>query len=106
MAVEWTRRGRAAINWFIPRSAGKTGVLAPAPNQLWNWEITKLLGPAKWTYFYLHFIFEIYSRYVAGWIIAHRESCAKQLCADTCDKQHIKRNELTIHAGRGSSMTS
>ena len=106
MAVEWTRRGRAAINWFIPRSAGKTEVLAPAPNQIWNWEITKCLGAATLTYFYLHFIHDSYSRYVAGWMIAHRGCCAQQLFADTCDKRNIKGNEPTIHAGRGSSMTS
>jgi len=82
--------------------------LASAPNQLWSWDITKLLGPAKWTYFYLYVILDVYSRYVVGWMIAHRESAelAKQLLADTCAKQNVKENELTIHADNGSSMTS
>jgi len=86
----------------------KPELLASAPNQLWSWDITKLLGPAKWTYFYLYVILDVYSRYVVGWMIAHRESAelATQLFADTCAKQNIKENELTIHADRGSSMTS
>ena len=86
----------------------KPELLASAPNQLWSWDITKLLGPAKWTYFYLYVILDVYSRYVVGWMVAHRESAelAKQLFADTCAKQNIKENELTIHADRGSSMTS
>jgi putative transposase len=86
----------------------KPELLASAPNQLWSWDITKLLGPAKWTYFYLYVILDVYSRYVVGWMIAPRESAelAKQLFADTCTKQNIKENELTIHADRGSSMTS
>jgi putative transposase len=86
----------------------KPELLASAPNQLWSWDITKLLGPAKWTYFYLYVILDVYSRYVVGWMIAPRESAelAKQLFADTCTKQNIKENQLTIHADRGSSMTS
>jgi putative transposase len=83
-------------------------LLASAPNQLWSWDITKLLGPAKWTYFYLYVILDVFSRYVVGWMLAHRESAqlAKQLIADTCSKQNIAPGELTVHADRGSSMTS
>jgi putative transposase len=86
----------------------KPELLASAPNQLWSWDITKLLGPAKWTYFYLYVILDVYSRYVVGWMLAHRESAelAKQLFADTCANQNIRENRLTIHADRGSSMTS
>lgn len=86
----------------------KHELLATAPNQLWSWDITKLLGPAKWTYFYLYVVLDVFSRYVVGWMIAHRESAqlAKQLFADTCRKQAITRNQLTVHADRGSSMTS
>ena len=83
-------------------------MLATAPNQLWSWDITKLLGPAKWTYFYLYVILDVFSRYVVGWMVAPRESAelAKRLIADTCDKQNIQPGQLTIHADRGSSMTS
>jgi putative transposase len=52
----------------------KPELLATAPNQLWSWDITKLLGPAKWTYFYLYVILDVFSRYVAGWMVAPRES--------------------------------
>ncbi|MDQ2945938.1 MAG: IS3 family transposase [Acidobacteriota bacterium] len=83
-------------------------LLASGPNQLWSWDITKLLGPAKWTYFYLYVILDVFSRYVVGWMIAHRESAqlAKQLFEDTCRKQRIGGGQLTVHADRGSSMTS
>jgi putative transposase len=86
----------------------KPELQATAPNQVWSWDITKLLGPAKWTWYYLYVILDIYSRYVPGWLLAHREDArlAEQLLADTCFKQHIDRGQLTVHADRGSSMTS
>jgi putative transposase len=86
----------------------KPELLAKAPNELWSWDITKLLGPAKWTYFYLYVILDVFSRYVTGWMIAHRESAqlARTLIEDTCRKQQIQPGQLTIHADRGSSMTS
>ena len=86
----------------------KPELLATGPNQLWSWDITKLLGPAKWTYFYLYVILDVFSRYVVGWMVADGESAelAKRLIADTCGKQRIEAGQLTIHADRGSSMTS
>jgi putative transposase len=83
-------------------------LLATDPNQVWSWDITKLLGPVKWTYFYLYVILDIFSRYVVGWMIAHRESAvlAERLIRETCEKQEIEPGQLTIHADRGSSMTS
>ena len=86
----------------------KPELLATAPNQLWSWDITKLLGPAKWTYFYLYVILDVFSRYVVGWMVADGESAelAKRLIGDTCAKQGIEAGKLTIHADRGSSMTS
>jgi putative transposase len=86
----------------------KPELLATGPNQVWSWDITKLLGPAKWTYYYLYVILDIYSRYVVGWMIADQESAllAKELIAETCARQGILPNQLTIHADRGSSMTS
>ena len=86
----------------------KHELLATGPNQLWSWDITKLLGPAKWTYFYLYVILDVFSRYVVGWMIADREGkeLAKQLIAATCDKHEIAPGQLTLHADRGSSMTS
>jgi putative transposase len=86
----------------------KPELLATAPNQVWSWDITKLLGPVKWTYFYLYVILDIFSRYVVGWMVARRESAllAEKLIRETCQKQGIQPGQLTIHADRGSSMKS
>jgi putative transposase len=86
----------------------KAELLATAPNQVWSWDITKLLGPAKWTYYYLYVVLDIFSRYVVGWMLALREVArlAKRLMAETCVKQGIAPGQLTIHADRGSSMRS
>jgi len=86
----------------------KPELLASRPNEVWSWDITKLLGPAKWTYFYLYVLLDIYSRHVVGWMVAHRESAAlaKKLIAESVRKQSIEREQLTVHADRGSSMTS
>lgn len=86
----------------------KPELLATAPNQVWSWDITKLLGPVKWTYFYLYVIIDIYSRYVVGWMIATRETAAlaKTLISETCIRQAIEQEQLIIHSDRGTSMTS
>ena len=86
----------------------KHELLATAPNQLWSWDITKLMGPAKWTYFYLYVILDVFSRYVVGWMVAHRETAAlaERFIAETLSKQGIARGQLTIHADRGAVMTS
>jgi putative transposase len=86
----------------------KPELVATAPNQLWSWDITKLLGPTKWTYYYLYVIIDVFSRYVTGWLLADRESAAlaEQLVRDTCLKQGILPDQLTLHADRGSSMKS
>jgi putative transposase len=86
----------------------KPELLATAPNQVWSWDITKLLGPVKWTYYHLYVILDIFSRYVVGWMLARQESAAlaQRLIEATCHKQAIAASQLTIHADRGSSMTS
>jgi putative transposase len=86
----------------------KPELLATRPNEVWSWDITKLLGPVKWTYFYLYVIIDIYSRYVPGWLLAHRESAelAERLLGETVRKQNILAQQLTIHADRGTSMAS
>ena len=83
-------------------------LLAIKPNEVWSWDITKLLGPAKWTYFYLYVILDIFSRYVVGWMLAPHESAAlaERLIKETCAKQGIAPGQLTLHADRGSSMCS
>jgi putative transposase len=99
----------------------KPELLATAPNQLWSWDITKLRGPAKWTYFYLYVILDVFSRYVVGWMVAPRESAELAsrlmvsglpvgecfaLIAESCEKQNIEPNQLGLHADRGSAMRS
>lgn len=86
----------------------KPELLATAPNQVWSWDITKLLGPVKWTYYYLYVILDIFSRYVPGWLLARVESAAlaKQLIEGTCLRQGVSQEQLTIHSDRGPSMTS
>ena len=83
-------------------------LLATRPNEVWSWDITKLRGPAKWTYFYLYVVLDIFSRYVVGWMLAPRETAtlAEQLIAETCAKQAIRPGQLTIHADRGGPMRS
>jgi putative transposase len=86
----------------------KPELLATGPNQVWSWDITKLKGPVKWTWFYLYVILDIFSRYVVGWLLARRESAAlaKRLIGDSCEKQGIESGQLLIHADRGTSMKS
>jgi putative transposase len=86
----------------------KPELLATAPNQVWSWDITKLLGPAKWTYYYLYVILDIYSRYAVGWMLASRENAdlAKRLIRETIEKEDVDADELTIHSDRGPAMKS
>ena len=84
----------------------KPELVATGPNQLWSWDITKLRGPAKWHYYYLYVILDVFSRYAVGWLLAEQESAklAETLIAETCAKQNISRDELTLHADRGGPM--
>lgn len=84
----------------------KPELIATDPNQVWTWDITKLLGPAKWTYYYLYVILDIFSRYVVGWMLAEREASvwAQQLIEETYDKQNIQPGQLTIHSDNGAPM--
>jgi putative transposase len=86
----------------------KPELLATGPRQAWSWDITKLLGPATWTYYYLYVLLDIFSRYVVGWLIAERESAelAKRLIAESCATQNIEPGQLIIHSDRGSPMIS
>ena len=91
-----------------PRLYARPELLASKPNEVWSWDITKLLGPSKWTYYYLYTILDVYSRYVVGWMVAYRESAklAEELIGETCRRQEIERGSLTVHADNGSSMKS
>src|SRR5437867_6160989 len=76
-------------------------LLATRPNEVWSWDITKLLGPTKWTYYYLYVLLDVFSRYVVGWLLAEQESArlAAQLIAASCDRQGIAPGQLTVHSG-------
>jgi len=86
----------------------KPELVASGPNTVWSWDITKLLGPEKWTYFHLYVVIDIFSRYVTGWLLATRETAelAERLLGETIRKQHVTADQLTIHADRGTSMAS
>lgn len=86
----------------------KPELMATGPNQVWSWDITKLRGPHKWTWFQLYVILDVHSRYVVGWLVATRESArlAEELIADAIYQQNVPVGQLALHADRGSSMTS
>jgi putative transposase len=86
----------------------KPELVATAANQVWSWDITKLAGPHKWTWFQLYVILDVYSRYAVAWLVAPRESArlAEELIADAIHHNNISHGQLALHADRGSSMTS
>ncbi len=99
-------RERRRIARHLPHQ--KPELVATGPNEVWSWDITKLAGPHKWSWFQLYVILDVYSRYVVGWLVAPRESAtlAEGLIADAIYAQDVPAGRLTIHADRGSSMTS
>ena len=84
----------------------KPELLATRPNELWSWDVSKLKGPAKWTYFYLYVILDVFSRYLVGWTVQHRETAqlAKALIEQATEQQQITPRVLTLHADRGGPM--
>jgi putative transposase len=86
----------------------KPELLAVRPNEIWSWDITKLKGPAKWTYFYLYVILDIFSRRVVGWCLADAENAVlfKALFDDTVVKHDVSAGQLTLHSDRGAPMTA
>ena len=97
---------RERRNQLVHPEYKKPELLATGPNQVWSWDITKLLGPAKWTYFYLYVVLDIFSRYVVGWMVAERENAAhaRRLIAETCARHGVVPGELTLHQDRGAPM--
>lgn len=120
---EGTRYGSMSTMYRILHSVGEVGerrdqatrparlkpeLCATGPNQVYAWDITKLHGPHKWTYYYLYVVIDIYSRYVVGWMVTDRESSelARILLSETVRKEGVDPTKLTIHADNGSSMAS
>ena len=91
-----------------PATASRPELLASGPRQVWSWDITKLKGPKKWSYYYLYVIMDIFSRFVVGWCIAEKENAllAEALIQETLLREEIVAGTLTLHADRGSAMTS
>ncbi len=81
----------------------KPELIATAPNQVWTWDVTWLRGPAKYTYYPLYVILDLFSRFNPGWMLAHEENgeLAVKLLSETCQRQGIEPGSLTIHADRG-----
>lgn len=106
--LEENQEVRERRNQVRHPSYQKPELLATGPNQVWSWDITKLLGPEKWTYYYLYVILDVFSRYVVGWMLSSRESAdlAERLLRETMEKQRILPDQLTIHSDRGPSMKS
>ncbi len=86
----------------------KPELIATKVNSVWSWDITKIHGPVKWTYYYLYVILDIFSRYVVGWMLARAENAdlAKRLIVESVAKQGISKDQLTLHSDRGSPMVA
>ena len=86
----------------------KPELIARRPNQVWSWDITKLQGPERGVYYELFVIIDIFSRYVVGWMVSPAETgeLAQAFIADALATHGIDRDQLTLHADRGTSMTS
>ena len=82
----------------------KPELLATRPNELWSWDVSKLKGPAKWTYYYLYVILDVFSRYIVGWTVQYRENAqlAMALIEQAAEQQQITPKILTLHADRGA----
>lgn len=91
-----------------PHVYKKPELLATRPNELWSWDITKLRGPIKWTYFYLYVLLDVFSRFVVGWMLGFKESAelAKTLITESYERQHIAPGTLTVHADNGKPMVA
>ncbi len=82
--------------------------VAIGPKQVWSWDITKLLGPVKWTYFYLYVVLDTFSRYLVGWMLARSERAelARRLVRESCLRHGVAAGELSLHMDRGAPMRS
>ena len=84
----------------------KPELMATAPNQVWSWDITRLLGPKKWSYYYLYVIMDIYSRYVVGWMVADRENSALAALVDPAELPHGVQPRVLTHSRRANDRST
>ncbi len=96
------RRGHVARNYVKPQ------LVATAPNQVWTWDITVLLGPTAGCFYYLYTIIDLFSRYVVGWFVDTRQNAglATHFIRETALRHHIAPGSLTLHSDRGTQMTA
>jgi putative transposase len=99
---------RERRNQLVHPNYAKPELVATAPNQVWSWDITKLLTTTKLVYLYLYVVIDIYSRYVVGWLLAERENAAlaTRLIDETVARHDVKPGTITLHADRGAPMRS
>jgi putative transposase len=95
-------------NQLVHPAYAKPELVATRPNQVYSWDITKLLTFEKFVYLYLYVVMDIFSRYVVGWMLADKENAtlAARLIEETMAKQHVEPGEITLHADRGAPMRS
>ena len=120
---EGTHVGSISTWYRVLRAAGETRehrrqathparvrpeLVATAPGEVWSWNITKLLGPQKWTYFYLYVVLDVFSRYVVAWRLETRESAtlAEELFSAAVAREGVDPTRLTVHTDGCPSMTS
>ena len=98
------RRVRERRDELTHPAYAKPELLAERPNEVWSWDVSKLKGPAKWTWFYLYVILDVFSRYIVAWTVQYRENAqlAKALIEQATEQQQIAPNVLTLHADRGA----
>ena len=102
----WKSRSVAA-SAAIPNTPSRNS-WPPAPTNVGHGTSPSSRVPVKWSYYYLYVVLDIFSRYVVGWMVATQENSrlAKALIAQSYSKQAIVSGDLTLHADRGSSMSS
>jgi putative transposase len=83
-------------------------VVARRPNQVWVWDITRLLGTLKYQCFYLYLVLDLFSRFIVGWLIAEKQSgdYAEQLLAASYRRFQLTPKQLTVHSDNGGPMTA
>jgi putative transposase len=86
----------------------KPELVADAPNELWSWDVTKLPGPAKWIWYSLYLILDVFSRYIIDWTVATTESAAiaRSLFSEAAREQGVQPGQLHVHADGGAMMKS
>ena len=83
-------------------------LVADAPDRVWSCDATALRGPARGVWHDLFVMPGIFSRYCTGWMVAGGQDAqvVRDWIEGVVTAGLIPEGTLTIHADRGSSMTS